>query len=133
MTEEISKAPAQFIDPTDPAVQRFERALWELAASLNDLGVDTVQGPKDVYIVFGCETFEKLRTELIQRPTIMRYFTRPHRKTPDLKLYRWMVAGVQFGDIRALGDAAAREPFWPTREMCRPSHVRFSGGCPSKR
>lgn len=133
MTEENFKAPPRFVDPTDPAVKRFERALWELAASLKDLGVDTVQGPKDLYIVFGDETFARLRTELIRRDTLMEYFTRPHRKKPDLNLYRWMVFGIQFGDIRSLSAAAAGEPFWPAPKLCQTPGIRFARGCPTRR
>lgn len=122
-----------FVDPTDPAVKRFEKALWELGEALRDLGVDTVQGPKDLYIVFGDETFAKLRAELISRDTLFDYFTRPKRKNPDPDISRWMRAGIQFGDIRSLSAAAAGEPFWPAPKLCSPPGVRFAGGCPSRR
>ncbi|MGG7535320.1 hypothetical protein [Rhizobium sp. 12,4] len=120
-----------FVDNTDPAVRRFENALHELWSSLKDLGVQTIQGPADCYIVFGDEAFAALRQELITRPTLFRYFTRPKRKNPDPDISRWMHAGIQFGDIRSLSAAIAREPFFPAPKLCRPPGVSFaSGGCP---
>lgn len=131
-TFEEATSSGAWVDPTDPAVRRFEKALWELSEALKDLGVDTVQGPKDCYLVFGDDTFARLRAELISRPTCFTYFQRARRKNPDPDIMRWMVAGVQFGDLHSIGEAIAGLPFFPVQRRCKGPFIRFSGGCPSR-